>query len=354
MTLATRCTACGTVFRVVQDQLKVSEGWVRCGRCNEVFNALPALFDLERDAPREHPTPDPRPDEPAEPSESLFYDASQAPAEVDLDISPREAESPGALAAERLDAASERAPPGAEEHYKASYSWGSQRSTPADRVDARDRLDFPDARFDSELPDDALVDGVSAEPGDPGEGHDTAIELPLLEASEPHFVIHAHRRALWKSPRMLALQGGVVAVLLALLGGQAVHHFRDPVAARWPASAPLLRSWCSWAGCTLEAPRRIEDVVVESTSLTRAPGPDAFRLSVVLRNRGNLEVMPPSVELSLTDAAGQAIARRVLSPRDFQARAATLQPGAEAPWQLFLTSSGASRITGYTVEVFYP
>ena len=51
MSLATRCTACGTVFRVVQDQLKVSEGWVRCGRCDEVFNALEGLFDLERESP---------------------------------------------------------------------------------------------------------------------------------------------------------------------------------------------------------------------------------------------------------------------------------------------------------------
>ena len=50
MSLATRCTSCGTAFRVVQDQLKVSEGWVRCGRCDEVFNALEGLFDLARDA----------------------------------------------------------------------------------------------------------------------------------------------------------------------------------------------------------------------------------------------------------------------------------------------------------------
>ncbi|MEO7338854.1 MAG: zinc-ribbon domain-containing protein, partial [Caldimonas sp.] len=49
MTLATRCTACGTAFRVVQDQLKVSEGWVRCGRCGEVFSALEGLFDLSRE-----------------------------------------------------------------------------------------------------------------------------------------------------------------------------------------------------------------------------------------------------------------------------------------------------------------
>src|SRR5438270_14027398 len=51
MSLATRCTSCGTAFRVVQDQLKVSEGWVRCGRCDAVFNALEGLFDLGRDAP---------------------------------------------------------------------------------------------------------------------------------------------------------------------------------------------------------------------------------------------------------------------------------------------------------------
>ena len=47
MNLATRCPACGTVFRVVRDQLKVSEGWVRCGRCSEVFNAGERLFELE-------------------------------------------------------------------------------------------------------------------------------------------------------------------------------------------------------------------------------------------------------------------------------------------------------------------
>ena len=47
MSLATRCTHCGTIFKVVQDQLKVSEGWVRCGRCNEVFHAIPTLFDLD-------------------------------------------------------------------------------------------------------------------------------------------------------------------------------------------------------------------------------------------------------------------------------------------------------------------
>ncbi|MDZ7857176.1 zinc-ribbon and DUF3426 domain-containing protein [Sphaerotilus sp.] len=59
MSLATSCPSCGTVFRVVQDQLKVSEGWVRCGHCQEVFNALEGLFDLSR---RDTTTPEPSPD----------------------------------------------------------------------------------------------------------------------------------------------------------------------------------------------------------------------------------------------------------------------------------------------------
>jgi predicted Zn finger-like uncharacterized protein len=49
MSLATRCPSCGTIFRVVQDQLKVSEGWVRCGQCHEVFHGIEALFDLDSD-----------------------------------------------------------------------------------------------------------------------------------------------------------------------------------------------------------------------------------------------------------------------------------------------------------------
>ena len=39
MALVTRCPACGTAFKVVPDQLRISDGWVRCGRCSKVFDA---------------------------------------------------------------------------------------------------------------------------------------------------------------------------------------------------------------------------------------------------------------------------------------------------------------------------
>ncbi|HEY4664374.1 MAG TPA: DUF3426 domain-containing protein [Comamonas sp.] len=46
MSLITCCPSCGTKFRVVADQLRISDGWVRCGRCQEVFDAHQALTEV--------------------------------------------------------------------------------------------------------------------------------------------------------------------------------------------------------------------------------------------------------------------------------------------------------------------
>ena len=43
MTLTTRCPSCNTVFKVSQDQLQLADGWVRCGHCDEAFEAQDAL-----------------------------------------------------------------------------------------------------------------------------------------------------------------------------------------------------------------------------------------------------------------------------------------------------------------------
>ncbi|MFL6715114.1 MAG: zinc-ribbon domain-containing protein, partial [Burkholderiaceae bacterium] len=44
MVLATRCPHCRTTFRVVQDQLKLRGGLVRCGACKEIFNGTEHLL----------------------------------------------------------------------------------------------------------------------------------------------------------------------------------------------------------------------------------------------------------------------------------------------------------------------
>lgn len=44
MSQITRCPECHTRFKVVDDQLRISGGWVRCGKCKAVFDALAHLW----------------------------------------------------------------------------------------------------------------------------------------------------------------------------------------------------------------------------------------------------------------------------------------------------------------------
>ena len=62
MTLAVQCPQCLTAFKVVQDQLKLAHGWVRCGRCEQVFDARShwltlgdSAEDLSADPSAPHP-----------------------------------------------------------------------------------------------------------------------------------------------------------------------------------------------------------------------------------------------------------------------------------------------------------
>ena len=71
MSLATRCPACGTTFKVVRDQLRISDGWVRCGRCSNVFDGAEHLHENlpppESTSMPPHPAPAETPPPPVSP-----------------------------------------------------------------------------------------------------------------------------------------------------------------------------------------------------------------------------------------------------------------------------------------------
>ncbi|MDQ6638655.1 MAG: zinc-ribbon domain-containing protein [Pseudomonadota bacterium] len=343
MSLATRCTSCGTAFRVVQDQLKVSEGWVRCGRCNAVFNALEGLFDLGRDAPPEW-------EEPVEPLVASFAApaaewATLPPPAGDVDDAEDaragDDEGPtsnlGELLADPIDA-----------HLFGPRKRAEAAPKPAGQIGARDRVEFSDARFDSDL----FLENTSIPDTELATVAATDADASALESSvRPEFIRRADRRARWQSTSVRVALGIASIVAVIVLAAQAANHYRDIVAARWPALRPVLAAWCRAAECRIEAPRRIDEVLVESTALTRAAGQDAFVLSVTLRSRSELTLALPSIDLTLTDANGHLVARRALAPRDFRA-ADVIAPHAETGLQVLL--AGTPSVVGYTVEIFYP
>lgn len=307
MSFATRCTSCGTIFRVVPDQLKVSEGWVRCGRCHAVFDAEQGLFDLEHDVPPEWVEP-----------------AAPGPEQPDT---------------------SNLKPP------------------PPDRQAREPSPQDSSGSFATGLPGVSVLDGELVHPGDGEDAHtdgdrsDDAVLEPMADTAEaPGFVLQADRAQWWqRTPVRLAL--GVLA-LLSLLGlaAQATHHFRDQIAAQWPVTQPWLKRYCAAAQCSIEPLHRIESVSIENSALSsadRADAPGALQLVVTLQNRGTLPVVMPALDLSLTDTNGELVSRRTLLPVDFEGAQPLLKPGIETPLRLSLEVAGG-KVSGYTVEVFYP
>lgn len=338
MSLATRCTSCGTVFRVVQDQLKVSEGWVRCGRCDEVFNAIEGLFDLERDAPPNWKPPVAPPAPPAAAVTATFISQPEPPDDDEVfQLSEGDRIHSRFFQPEQADV----------------------EATPAQLVKQRDRMDFAEARFDESLitdkpakPPAKKKSSSSAGTGIPRSSVKMARARQEAERRGPGFVQEAQKRERWRRPGVRILLSLLGLLLTATLAGQASYHFRDLFAAQVPAARPWLAMGCEWLGCQIGNPRRLDDVAIDSHTLSPAPGGNGYRFAVVLRNRGALTLAMPSVELSLTNPDGQLVARRALSPEDFRV-APTLAPNSESSLQLLL-STDSGRISGYTVEVFYP
>jgi hypothetical protein len=142
-------------------------------------------------------------------------------------------------------------------------------------------------------------------------------------------------------------------LLLALLVGQIGLHYRDALAAGWPATQPWLQATCQVVGCRIEAPRRIGSLNVDSSGLVRLQDSPLYRLTLVVQNKSSTTVRMPAVDLVLTDGQGQTTVRRVFSASELGHSGDSLPARGEASLQATL-DLGERRVAGYTVELFYP
>ena len=163
------------------------------------------------------------------------------------------------------------------------------------------------------------------------------------------FIRKANSQARWQRPWVRGALGASALLLGLGLLAQMGTHWRDLAGARWPALSPVLEALCQ---CRLQAPRQLEALVVDNTTLKRPQESAGFQLGVTLRNKATHRIAAPHIELSLTDTRGQVVLRRVLSPQEFR-QPDILQAQADATWLLDFSSTD-SRITGYTLAAFYP
>jgi predicted Zn finger-like uncharacterized protein len=353
MNLATRCLQCGTVFRVAEEQLLSSEGWVRCGRCNGVFNATEVLFDIDTNAPmRLAPVDEPAaaPEAPAQstalPDDAPFESLLRAPSRADAPVAdepivitdhvpPTPPSTPAAVADddEPVLLAEAPAPPASTRREPTPITepmLATEAARPAEPALAAE-------------PAPAVTASISA----------AAIAAATPPQATPSFLRQAERGRLLRHP---AARAGAVLAVVLLAGAvplQMALLWRDSLAAHLPASTPTLQALCRLAGCSVQPLRRIHQLAVASSGLNRVDGAPLYRLQLVLQNRADTAVMAPALDLTLTDPQGQLLARRVLPAAELGLAQPALQAGQELPIKLLL-STGERRVAGYTLELFYP
>ncbi|MEO7161082.1 MAG: DUF3426 domain-containing protein [Polaromonas sp.] len=288
MSLVTRCPACTTMFKVVADQLKVAQGWVRCGHCGAVF-------------------------------------------EASLHLMPDEAGGLGGLV--------------------------STPDTNQGLAQAVVTQDTP-----QELP-------APIASGDLAEVEAVQTSLPPEapeETPEVSFVSEARRNEFWKLPQVRAVLGLIFLLLLSALALQWMVQQKDVLAAQEPRIATLLQALCRPLGCQVRPLRRIESLVIDSSSFSKT-GPDAYHLTFVFKNTGAAALEIPALEVTLTDSRDQALVRRVLMPAQFGATAVTLDAYSELAGAVSLkvssedaqggtlpTPVGPFPVVGYRILAFYP
>lgn len=358
MSFATRCTACGTIFRVVQDQLRVSEGWVRCGRCAEVFDAREQLFDIDLESPpawegdAQMAPPPPATVPMPEPSQAAEFASPSSLMDDSAPLIPASHLHAAAIA-ETVASHVRHEPRWIEEAGDSGYD-GAMNPARASELDTTDA-----STVDISQPNAGTVsDGLNA----------SIAATREISAEIPSFMRAAPAAARWKRSGLWLTMTGLAVLLLLTLALQLLFHFRDAIGALYPQSLPSLQALCQTSGCVVRPWRRIDAVSIENSALAQAAADsltggnathNRYQLTLSLRNKSSVPVATPSIELSLLNPTGLVVLRRVLSPTDFQQEragaisAAAILPGADLPLHVQLTA-GAQRISGYSVEIFHP
>ncbi len=337
MSLITRCPACQTTFRVVPDQLRMSEGWARCGQCSEIFDAASSLQD---DSPST---------------------GSGAQVGVDIDVDVNVELSPSAeiqSAASNKTSTESPAQPAKPAQNMAAQEAMALKTALQEIVAARQNFSDegePKRSPEGSAADDRAANSTSTVSTSQLEVDEEAAPSFLRPSRESPDLRNSPKRSAWHKSWVrtsLALASVMLVLLLVL---QMAGHERDRLATLFPQVKPTLEAACSYLNCSVSTLRQIDAVVVESSTFSKIRN-DTYRLSLAIKNSAPYELAMPALELTLTDAQDQALLRRVLLGSEVNGNNTLL---ANAEWtgsiELSVRSgNGGERVAGYRVLAFYP
>jgi len=341
----TVCPKCALTLVVTAADLRVAQGYVRCGRCSSVFNALAQLSDDrglrggEAAPPEPEPEPAPETEAPAEeapaPRRRSAAQSTPPPGPADEESIPEDALE---FNPETTDAASVfvAASPSAEW----TAATGSFKALVAANQETAAPPGSPGAgEVDVELDAALLSDIVASEPAasSPVSSQRRPADVParaerappqpveaapeedagLLAPPEPAGERRTARGPLWAA--------GAVLLALVLLA-QIINHQRDALATDPRFNRPLTALYAA-LGVAL-TPRwdlHAYDVRQLGATVEQANG-GAITVRASIRNGGSRPQPLPLLRVTLQDRFGNRLASRDVQPRDYLPR--SIPPGA--------------------------
>ncbi len=311
------------MFKVVPDQLRISEGWVRCGKCEEIFDASAHM------------------------QQEVAVSAADTSAQ---DGAPFE----GALAAAM-----------AADTRKTDRKTGKRPAPKAPQPVVSDvNLELHEPHADTVIEprgaDAALLPEGSAygtgERAEPMFETETEPAPRAAATAELSFMRAARRPSRWHRPLVRATLLVICLLLVLGLALQLLVQERDRLAVVEPGLKPLIEEVCLLLDCQIEPLREIESVVIDSSAFSKIKG-DLYRLSLTLKNNAPVDLAMPAIELALTDTLDHALMRRVFQPEELGVKSGVIPAASETQATLVLTiktNGSGERVAGYRLLAFYP
>ena len=342
------------MFKVVPDQLRISDGWVRCGQCDEVFDANAHLLgavapETETEAQPEfaaHEVADELPD-------------SVVPDRFDfLSIEPEPTPEPDLAVAEvPPDSFLEQSP--SELSRILEFPVDSDVDLEPEPEPEPENLPLDDSVV-ADVPGDVVDEDACVEPAAEVSPlrfvQADAIESPAESDPNLSFMRSAREATIWSRPLIRASLVLLCVLLAGVLFLQITVQERDRITAMEPATKPFVSLVCEALACKIAPLRQIESVVIDSSSFTKVRA-DVYRLNFTLKNSAPIEVATPAMELALTDMQDRPLVRRIFAASELGIEQAAMAPGVELAASLAINvrlPAPSDRVSGYRLLAFYP
>jgi hypothetical protein len=367
---------------VTPEQLSARGGKVRCGACQQVFNALDYLLDdaiteIVEDSPAKSSFPSIHPEmapggmpltprktalseaPPSAPQQATAQTATQAAAPV-APASPPPVNSQGAP-----QAAPQNVPQAA-----------PQRTT----FDDPDTTLAPEVIIDPVTPNDlapvnregagAIAGAMSISSAEiaklsPEEvkqlGREAGLIAPRDQTEIPGFSAWSGGMISASSPRTYALWPFVVMSIFfsLLLAAQLAYHYRGDLARGNPG---IQNSYAAF-GIEIPLPRETARISIDASELqtvadANSDDPTAYnghlQLITTLKNQASYPQAWPHLEIALTDAYDAVLTRRILKPNEYLPADAPLAFAAGETQVTLDLNVGALKPNGYRLTLLYP